>query len=251
MRRTTVIIGSGLAIFFISSLSRASLLFDFESPTYTTGNLAGQDGWTGGGSNAVVQNTVVLAGSQSAQLTADSAASHSASGAGFVNLTTATMLMRYESSPVGSVYADFALLNGASVYVLAGIERAGTGGVFPMFYWQNGATVVEVAGGAPNRTVTVTIAMDFTNQQYSVLFDDGISPVNSGTLAFATATSLAQAELGSLRLRGGAATRQGVIDNISIAPTPEPSSTALLCIGSSGLMAAYRRKKKGSQNRNE
>lgn len=238
MRRLSVMICSGLIIVSSNAVVQATLFFDFEPATYSLGTLAGQDGWSGGGSNAVVENTVVLSGSQSVQLTSNAAATHSTTGAGFADLSTVSLLARYSNN--SSSYAEFTLA-GAVPYVTIGLERNAVSD----FYWYDGGTIEFLAGGSGATTYLVTISLDFPNQQFSVVFDDGINPAfSSGIQSFRNPTTVAQAESGFLRLSGGISGRQATFDNISVSPIPEPNTITMMITSFIGMFAVRRRRVK-------
>ena len=54
IRNTKLLAGVAAAAFLLVVPVEAGIIYDFESPTYTAGNINGQDGWTAGGTTAII-----------------------------------------------------------------------------------------------------------------------------------------------------------------------------------------------------
>ena len=91
VRDTKLLAGVAAAAVLLVAPVASAVFYDFESPTYTGGDVTinGQDGWTGGSYNTVI--TTVDAVDQLLRIGSNSIASHSLAGAGIADLTTVSV----------------------------------------------------------------------------------------------------------------------------------------------------------------
>jgi hypothetical protein len=198
----------------------------FEPPTYSTGQLSGQDGWSAS-STPVVENTTVFAGSQAVAYDSN----------GITGQDLATHGLTYDSvgNPYQTVVFDVEFMEGATGTspdwdVLAAF---GDVGFIAQLTVANGVAAFgpDIAG---DTTGSVPITAGVWNDYQLVLnFQTDIASayVDStfiGSGAFASAsTSLSGVDFGINSLTGGTDTATGYFDNLSVV-APEPSALILL-----------------------
>lgn len=146
----------------------------FESPTFSTGDVNGQDGWTGTATNSVIQNTVYYAGSQALQhkaLNAEATKSFSAgdevSGDGTIisfyhrlSSTSLTSQLYFGGKNTGCTAGNYDFTNYAAVN--------GNLELWPL----NGSVIIKSTYSA-NTWYLVEIYFDFTNEQVKARVDGG------------------------------------------------------------------------------
>lgn len=212
----------------------------FESPTYNTGALVGQDSWLGSGPSGdepVVQSSLVHGGSQ-------------AGGALRSGTDLGTSIMAYR---------DFTQTS-TGIVVQAAIrieDMAGSGGYFDAFYVYRDsfggerATIlyfqddgdITVYDGGTERTVSSWVddtwyQLDFTFDVPSQLFDLSINGSQVATnFVF---LNLGATSIGGIALQEyGGLTGGGVyFDDLSVSVIPEPGSGLLFGLAASVLLAA-------------
>lgn len=215
----------------------------FESPSFVTGGIAGQDGWLSYNSPAAstIQNTVVASGAQAARVDGSVGGQH---GPYYSTTTTATSLV---------LSADILLTSSAasSGWQFAGLGAGliGFAGGIDVF----GTTIQAITAGFP---VIGTLALDVWNHVDIFLdFDAQATSIalngttlasglafcgDNGPCAGATVSSLRTVIFDSFGAQGAA--DAGYLDNFSISTVPEPSTLALVGLALLGGVGASRRK---------
>jgi hypothetical protein len=227
--------------------ARAGILFatDFEAPTYTTGPLAGQDGWFSdtGSPFVSVQNTVAESGTQAVQITA-TGAPISSRGVHQDLFDTAASLLKTIKLSVDALIEDPGTAGTASAWSpLVAFNGAGNPVAFMRVLSSGGLFVV----GAAATNTGVTVDKDVWNSYELVLnfatgtldgFLNGV-PVASD-VAFNNSNTVYRA--GAFDLATSLGTDRAFFDNFAVAAVPEPATLALLAIAIAGLGFARRRK---------
>jgi hypothetical protein len=244
---TSIVTGALVA----GSVQGATLFdsFGFESPTYTLGGLAGQNGWTSLGAGVgAVQNSVVQSGSQAVSITGNSA-----------NGYWDWQSINYTPSPGEVVSATSGLRRGSSItaiknfgYFLDAYGSADEIGRIGIA--ENAGTLVAVAttvvGGTPGNYIFASglsydtwynLQMDINVGSQTFNFSINGTLVGSN-LPFLTAES--DVTDVDLQLQGRAgATDVGYFDNykITTVAVPEPAAVSLAVFGGLTLLAVRRR----------
>jgi hypothetical protein len=213
----------------------------FEAPTFTTGALDGQGGWTGAG-GAAVENTVAYGGSQ---------AVGAGSGAGAYYAETIT--------PNGTVVLSAMIdidANGSKTYFDVGTSTSVydiTAGV-QLDAAPNGVTVLAVSGPAPYQSVgtmsygawhDVSLILNYATQTFGVSIDgqsvaSGLAfcggDTNDGACLGNRVTQFGDAAFFSRSARSG----DSYMDNVSIDAVPEPGAWSLMIAGAALAGGALR-----------
>jgi hypothetical protein len=213
----------------------------FEGPTYTTGNLAGQDGWAIFGSHTtLVENTLVKSGLQ--------AVSVDGSGTG----QSGPYRSDFSTGPLVSLSADIYIASSTSQ---SGWQFGGLGsGLAPFLGGVDlhpGGQVVAISSGYPvigtfayNTWNYFNILFDLNAQTYSV-FENGIQLASNvamcGDNSICAGAHVNSFGSGIFDTFGGG-NDKGYIDNYSVSEVPEPSSLMLLGTGLAGFAGVIRRK---------
>ncbi|HEX7946829.1 MAG TPA: PEPxxWA-CTERM sorting domain-containing protein [Phenylobacterium sp.] len=238
------------AAFLAGSAAQATVIYssDFEAPTYTTGLLAGQDGWAtfGSGAAVTVDDGFAISGAQSAKITGSAAGgqtgpyhgNHSA-----IDKITVSADILLTSSMADRSW-QFSAIGAGLVGFTGGIDiDAGTNNIRAI---TNGFGVIGVF--SRDTVHTVDLLLDYGTSTYGVRLDgttlatglafcgdngpcNGSGPVEYDSLLFDT-----------FGAGGGDA---GYIDNILVQSTavPEPAAWALMLAGFGLGGAALRRRK--------
>jgi hypothetical protein len=234
MRQSTfaMVLGSGLS-FAALSPGHAGVIYStgFESPDYTTGALAGQDGWDFG--TGIVETQNVFAGNQ--------AVGYDSTGlngqrvdqrgqpfapAGPVALTDEILVsvadpnVQWEAL---TVYGNTGFL--AQVTVANGMANFGTV-----------STIAQTpfAFGVWNQ---VSMTLDFATQTATAYLNGS----EFGSAAFATASSSFSGFGIGINFANGGATSQSYFDNLSVVEgtaAPELSTWAMVVVGFAGICLA-------------
>lgn len=211
------------AISVLATESNAALIYStgFEPPTYTTGSLSGQDGWTG---FASVQSTSAASGNQALQI--------HYTGSTFAPATH--LLATPTAGQIITIEADLRIhypmqAQGDGVAVLTVVGDSGTIGRFGYIlgHYRFGNMTFNVYGDplAPNDTWHhFVFEMNFPMQTISATFNG----TSLGTLPIINA--VAPTTLSSIRISANQASfpLDAYFDNITITSIPEPGSLALL-----------------------
>jgi len=221
----------------------AAVVYDsngFESPTFSTGNLNGQDSWgVNYTSSAVqVQTAVVRSGSQAveAQRTADNPSSCYVER----GITATTGLVEVKAS----LRVDNTV-NSAGYFDAFYVSKSDTNNDREtiLYFWSNGN--INVFDGGTERTVSTWTAgnwydIDFVFDTTAQTFDLAINGSTVATdYAFLNASATSVNTL-IFQEYGGQAGSKLYIDNVSVAVVPEPAALSLLLLG--GWVLAHRRR---------
>lgn len=221
----------------------------FESPTYSTGNLAGQNGWNvfqPGCSSVQVQTSVVKSGAQAVRVTPT----------GTSNCQTGPWRATTPAGPLVGLSADFYL---ASSSTQSGWQFAGLGAGLVQFIGGINISPTNVMRLITNGTPVVgplvvrdawhrvDFVFDFTAQQYSFAFNGTTLASNvafCGSNAGCTGANVAAygSTIFDAFSRPGS-NDFGVIDNLAVSTVPEPASLALLASGLAAVGVMVRRRR--------
>lgn len=233
---------AALAVYSAASIASPTVIYQtgFESPTYTVGNLTGQDGWAqfGNGLNTV-QTGLVATGLQAALVDG-----RLASGQDGPFRSSPTVL------PLISLSADIRLVSGANqrdwqfsaigpalVGFSGGIDILANGDILAI---SNGFAVI----GNFSRDVwhNVNVQLDYSTQKYDLLLD-GVTLATGvafcGSNAGCTGAFLPSYDSVIFDTFGTGGDDFGAIDNLKVQTfergVPEPTAIALLGVGLAGL----------------
>jgi hypothetical protein len=225
---------SGLFISYLTGMNASTLYSTgFETPTFNTGQLAGQNGWTddGNASHITVENTFVNTGSQAVQFSASGAS-------GQTGVFLADNYVVPAASPVITMTVDYYRASGgtASERVdVSGFDQNANGLGLVRWDANNGLEIVSgnsdtVSNGllSSNTWEAISIAYNFSNDTFSVYLNNNLVKAN---LPFyqggATSTEFLE---GGLFIQNPG-TDLTYFDNYSVtasAPTPELATLYLL-----------------------
>jgi hypothetical protein len=223
-----------VVLFLAATAVQADTMCDFESPTYTTGALAGQDGWftMWGGTQTVIDTDAsqgsqsVLGGGAARALNDAYAATDTVYIACDVKRTSSTYLQLYD----GSAWNSHRLM------------EFGFDSSMPGFYaYNSGGAAVE--GSTPNTDRWVTI--------WAKLYDAGSGNVNADVgwcelnqTPFVDGQRISGYDALDYALTTVINGGSGGFDNLRVSTIPEPSALALLTTSLLGLLAyAWRRRR--------
>jgi hypothetical protein len=254
MNKAIAIIGAGMALVLAARSAQATVLYTtgFEAPTFTTGPIAGQDGWLeypAPSSVSRVENSVVKTGSQAVQVVPVLATGQDGP---YKTVTT--------SAPIVQQSADIFLASSGSQsewqFAALGAGLIGFAGGFDVF--ANNSIHLITAGytfvGTWTRDswVHVDLTLNYTTQRYDLALN-GVNIANNvafcgdnGPCAGAPVGAYAN---GFFDAFGGPNVHDiGYLDNYSVASidaVPEPSTWAMMILGFAGIgFMGYRRKSK-------
>jgi hypothetical protein len=233
-------LGAGLLAMSLAPIVHAGIIFQtgFEStdtPAYSTGQLSGQNGWTGL-TAGVVENSTAFSGSQ--------AVSFDSTGTVGQNLMHQAITYDSLSDPDQIVVFDIHFMASAtgttSNWTVVG--ASGTGGLFI------GGIVVSTSGLASDgfgNTVAVTrgtwndfqLILDFTSQTASGFVNS--QALGTGSF-FNASTKLVSYGFG---VNSSPGTDTGFFDQTSINSVPEPGYTGLLAVGIGFIVLCPRKAK--------
>ena len=254
MMKTTTLLTAivGLAI---TGAEHAAADFDFESPTYSVGDITGQDAWTDAGNTTDITATAPIAGSQSAISTDISPTTSIYDRRDITGLRTwadgtrISTLFRTDNNGTDGSFFDFRFDTTAGYL---GTIHVYSHSAFLDVRAHDGTIAGSITEGTPYQIV---VEFNFTADTYDLILQT-VNPANpaivTGTVGsalginFGNSSSAAQASAGTdLRLRaqnGGAGVAGARIlwDNMLIeSQIPEPATLALMAIG--GIAFALRR----------
>jgi hypothetical protein len=245
-----------LAIASLSISASAASIFSsgFEPPTYSIGNISGQDGWSifnPPGSFDTVQNSVVKSGAQAAFVGTNQTGSGQS---GMFHTDTLT------GGPLIDLNADLFIFSSSTE---SGWQFAGTGGGLAPFIGGfdltpggPSDTISAITAGFPtigvftlNTWHNVDFLFNFTTQTYTISLDGSALASN---LAFCTDNgpcttggTIAEGSFSSFFDVFASITSNdlGAIDNLSLSSVPEPATFGLTGIVMlAGALALRRRK---------
>lgn len=228
-------------LFALTITAHAGTLYStgFEAPTFTTGNLTGQDGWQQfGGTSVLVETSVVKSGLQAVSV---DGSGNGQSGPFHQDVTTGPVVNLSADIYLGSSTSEtkwqFAGLGSGLAPFLGGVDITGTN----LFLITSGFPTV--ATFTRDTWHNVGLSFDLNTQKYSVSLDGSTvaSSVafcgDNGPCSGAHVSSFGDGFFDSFRSGNDI----GYIDNYSVS-TPEPSSLMLLGTGLAGLVGLLRRK---------
>ncbi|MCB8933645.1 MAG: PEP-CTERM sorting domain-containing protein [Fimbriimonadaceae bacterium] len=256
---------AGLAGF---SAGSAQTIFEtgFEQPTYSVGDLGGQDGWmiTPGNAVGTVQGGITSSGSQAAELIDDASfgrAQRNISGATLGPVIVASYDMYVDAGWPLNMEAD-------RFEAQARIEITGGIGVYGLEFGFVKAPAGGYAGVPPNgaayylEAATETTPIDSAYavvdpsgvvnawHNYRLVFDtsaDLLLLYVDGALATQTPFDESVLSLSSLQLQnqrwGSSPQNNGSVyyDNVYVGTVPEPASLAALALGAAAILTRARR----------
>jgi len=242
---------------FLAISSNAATLFDsfgFEAPTYSLGNLSGQNGWDFFGPGAAtVQNTVVNGGSQAVQLSGAASTWHWPNlgytpGAGEI-VRVSFDVRASAPAPINNFGYFVDVYNtgpeGGNRVARTGLFRTATGSMLALI------TIGQTGPNAPGSyTIGNPLAADtWFNFVMDLNFatDTFAVSVNGSTIASGLSFVTASTGIGDadLQLSGTAgATDSGFFDNYRVEAIviPEPGVLSIALVGGLAFVALRRRK---------
>ena len=219
---------AGLCGLTLPAAAMANVVYQtgFEPPGYTTGALAGQNGW--GGSLGTVETTTVFAGTQAVEYNATGQSGQSLNGHAVPSAGQGSIMQVteefYVSANDPNVYWDALSIFGNAGFVGQLVVHDGTAVL--------GLANSSVGSAAVSPGAWHSYTMDFNfGTGVQTAYVDG-TLIGSGPLA-TSSTLLTFVETG-INDANGSATSQAYVDNLSIT-APEPSSLMLLGSGLAGL----------------
>ncbi|MEM6823437.1 MAG: PEP-CTERM sorting domain-containing protein [Verrucomicrobiota bacterium] len=244
-RFTTLVVAVILILAGFETRKTTGATITFESPTYSLGDLTGQDGW--GFNNNVLEVVADGSGGQwiqsgtnasTGRRTQRSINSALLDGAdpqalsGFIRLDFDFRLDSYLSTDNSSVLSLEPLYDATNFRQLAPFAVRRNGSIS-----SQGQTFSAISDANFHQ---VSVLLDFDNFQYDILVDnvtihDDRSFVNNQTIGNQIRLTKNQADDGP---SGGGA--WFTVDNISYSAVPEPSTYALVIIGLIGIVCLRR-----------
>ena len=238
MNRRTYCARFALAGLLSLAPALATVIFStgFEPPTYTTGQLAGQNGWSMS-TVPVVENTTVFAGSQ--------AVAANSSGGGSQVVEQPLSYNATGQTVVASV--EFMEGSGSQPEEWVPLYAAGSSGTIAFLTIQSGNATPDsgfLPGSVPvnvGQWYDYELVLNFATQTFSGYVDSTL--IGSGSFD-TSETTLQDVDLGFGGLPG-MNTATGYWDNLSITAVPEPSAF-FLCLGALPGLALLSRKRRAA-----
>lgn len=212
------------------AVAQATIIYStgFESPTFTTGNLDGQNGWDGHSfataSAAKVQTAVTHAGSQAVAIDASPIPSSAwyVKDLSFNPITAGT--------PIVTVAWSMRVDTGSLLSSAWGVDVYGSDGARVGYIQVDSTNTVKFAGSATTTTITRGTWYDF-----ALVFDYAAHTYQgflNGTTVAPAATMPSYNGFGDADLAcWGAGYDKAYFDDYSVVATPEPASLGLLALG--------------------
>jgi hypothetical protein len=157
----------------------AAMALTFEAPQYTAGNsINGVDGWSVTGGSAIVTNTTILEGSQSAELTGATVVRAFGPNAPLNNTTELSWRMNL---PYGTQVGFYLVEDFAHAIMPAGVEVR-YGHIYSFSSPATDTTLTYTYG----TTITVGMVLDFANSKFTIFTQnaDGSNRQTKGPYTF-------------------------------------------------------------------
>jgi hypothetical protein len=243
MRKRISVAVALVGLLAFASLAQATVI-NFEN--YTLGDLAGQDGWTGGVSSVVATASGDPAQAGSQWISAYGSPQRTFTGSSDIgNVTNVSFLLKPNAT--GS-YTDYYISVGSARLAYFGVDHnVGGWGRWYVYPAAGGSAFIR-SSTEYNSIWQVNVALDFTAQNYDITVTDIATSASWSKLdqAFTGAVTLAAAQASGITFKiealGGAT--HSNIDNITVGTIPEPSVIVLLASGLIGLLCYAWRKRK-------
>ncbi|HVU87567.1 MAG TPA: PEP-CTERM sorting domain-containing protein [Pirellulales bacterium] len=255
----------GICFVFVGSVIQAGVLdIDFEPPTYTggtfiasgiTNSFNGEGGWDSRfDPNLQVSTTNVIAGTQSLYMTGNSYGVHDASGLGYVDGATYSVLLQpstANSSDESIVQLGVCTTPGDSSTIQTVSYAIFQNGATSVY---NGHTLVSAgASYSANDVLQVTETFNFTAGTFDLSIHDltsnttSTTPGNQFYNSFSAAAFNAGAAVGLVSQTSP--NGNTVFDNVVVtgSAVPEPSSLALLFVAGLGLVVRRMRRNRAER----
>ena len=218
----------------LTAVAQGSPIYDsngFETPTFTAGNLGGQDGWTvvvGAATDSVVQTSNVYAGNQAVQL----------------KDTGSRVLVRYSQIIATDQWLDMMLYAPAAAEIqtnasirLRGRNAANTYGSYLQLSLSSAGKVNEAPSGPNNQYQfeawnRFTVKLDLANNTWDLYINGELAGENLAFIGGADVTRFEAYEVDWTSKVGASSFGVG-IDNFQITttnPIPEPASAAIVSV---------------------
>jgi hypothetical protein len=242
----------------------AQYVSGFETPPYSSGQVSGQDGWTGDrefGTARVRTDSEIAADLSNFFLSTD-APVHTGSQALMVSsLGLGTTQSNATIRPISGMQNEnlvvldlwtrpltgastgniFLTMEDASSTRAAAFRFGNTGGILTIDYgttvtgiWQPSGVIWD-----SNTWYHLTMTVDYSTKTYDFAVD-GIQ-MNSSPIPFYNASS---ANLSQVRIFRGASQSGMILDDLTIRTVPEPGTFVSICIGAGVMLLRRRRSRK-------
>lgn len=222
----------------------------FEAPTYSAGELSGQDGWFGTTTVSTVSADQASDGNWSLRQGSTSAvAQRSFASYNFGNQMEVSM--KFIPSAFQGTTASYASAASIQFLLQDASGNAATSTAVMFYYWGNDSTkkILTKKYGVGNSYValpsngwnndtwnTLSVKFDFAAHTYDITLNGVVHPGASGIALDPNA-----AKIGTMWLfRGainGTARPYTYFDELQVASVPEPATVSLLAIGSLGCLS--------------
>jgi PEP-CTERM motif len=230
----------GMTLSAVATGAQAATIFStgFEPPDFTTGPLAGQQGWTGVG--GTVETGTVFAGVQAVGFDTTGLSTQQLNGLGVPTAGQGSLVQVSDEFFVSAVNgsADWDVLSASGNAGFIG-QLEVTNGIASLGLTDSSVGAVPVSIGAWNN---YTMDFNFATGIQSAFVDGAL--IGTGPLATAS-TNVELIDIGINSASGS--TAQGFADNLSLtSPVPEPSTWAMLLAGFAALgFMGFRRTRSG------
>ena len=252
-QRYAVAAGVALVLVITASAADAATLYatGFETPTFTTGPVAGQDGWSEypGSSASFVENTFAQTGTQAVSVIPALATGQDGP---YKSVNTAASIVIQSAS----IYLFSSSTQSAWQFAAVGSGLSGFAGGIDI---DADGTIHAISGGfatigtfARNTWNTVSLDLDYATQTYSIILN-GTTLANNvdfcGSNSGCTGANVSAYSDGFFDSFGATNVNdEGILDNYSVstpAATPLPAALPLFATGLGGLgLLGWRRKRK-------